>query len=275
VSSLARRAAGALRACTPFVPLSAFLIRAPVIAVAALAIVGCHESTRITVAATWEDHRPIAELEIVALPFNPDRILDSLATEATTPPPTFPELLHEMRVYTIPEDDPYAELNRPWLALRDSVEALSDTLMAMDRSVPAYAAGYARFRTLYGRLADLAAARDRALRDVNGDRVALARRAAAAADSLRAWEYTAYAAYPEVAAEAVVASGREVVEGVTAKDGTVLLVLDPGRWWLVARTPDETNPFMEYYWNVPATTTRVIPIRLPLTPERAVRRWRH
>lgn len=244
-------------------------------ALAALAIAGCHQDARINVAAAWADDGPIVELEILALPFNPDRILDSLATAAPTPPPMFAELVQEMRTYTIPEDDPYAELNRPWLALRDSVAALSDTLMGMDRSAPAYAAGYARFRTLYGRLADLAAARDRALREVNGDRVELARRAAGAADSLRAWEYTAYAAYPEVAAEAVLASGREVVEGVTDKDGTVLLVLDPGRWWLVARAQDMANPFMEYYWNVPVTVTRVIPLRLPLTPDIAVRRWRH
>jgi hypothetical protein len=244
-------------------------------AVLALAFTGCRQDARINVVAVWADDRPIAELEILALPFNPDRMLDSLATEAPTPPPMFPELLQEMRSYTIPEDDPYAELNRPWLALRDSVAALSDTLMGMERSAPAYAAGYARFRTLYARLADLAAARDRALREVNGERVALARRAAVAADSLRTWEYAAYAAYPDVAAEAVIASGREVVEGVTDKDGTVLLVLDPGRWWLVARSPDETNPFMEYYWNVPVTVTRVIPLRLPLTPGTAVRRWRH
>ncbi len=243
--------------------------------VVVLAIGGCREDARITVAASWETGRPVPELDIVALPFNPDRILDSLATEAPTAPPMFPELVQEMRSYTIPEDDPYAELNRPWLALRDSVAALSDTLMDMDRSLPAYAAGYARFRALYARLADLAAARDRALRDVNGERVDLARRAAAAADSLRSWEYTAYAAYPEAAAEAVVASGREVVEGVTDREGTVLLVLAPGRWWLVARAPDETNPFMEYYWNVPVTATRVIPLRLPLTPDRALRRWRH
>ena len=261
--------------CAPRLASRVALPRAAWPALAALAIAGCHQDARINVAAVWEDARPIAELEILALPFNPDRILDSLATAAPTPPPMFAELVQEMRTYTIPEDDPYAELNRPWLALRDSVEALSDTLMAMDRSAPAYAAGYARFRTLYGRLADLAAARDRALREVNGERVDLARRAAAAADSLRAWEYTAYAAYPEVAAEAVLASGREVVEGVTDKDGMVLLVLDPGRWWLVALTPDMTNPFMEYYWNVPVTVTRVIPLRLPLIPDIAVRRWRH
>lgn len=251
------------------------LLRASWPAVAALVLAACRQDARINVAAAWSDDRPIAELEILALPFNPDRVLDSLATAAPTPPPVFAELVQEMRTYTIPADDPYAELNRPWLALRDSVAALSDSLMAMERSTPAYAAGYARFRVLYARLADLAAARDRALREVNGERVALARRAAAAADSLRAWEYTAYAAYPEAAAEAVIASGRDVVEGVTDRDGMVLLVLDPGRWWLVATWPDETNPFMEYYWNVPVTVTRVIPLRLPLTPELAVRRWRH
>ena len=236
---------------------------------------GCRQDTQITVAAQWDGGQPIADLDVVALPFDPDRILDSLTAAAPTPPPAFPELKQEMEAYTPPADDPYEALNRPWRLLRDSVEALSDSLFAMDRTSPGYAAAYARFRTLYGRLSERAAERDRALRRVNGDRVALARRAATAADSLRAWEYTAFAAYPELAGEAVVTSGRDVVEGTTVEHGLAVLALAPGRWWLIARTPDVANPFMEYYWSVPATATRVLPIRVPITPANGVRRWRH
>lgn len=265
---LARHAAGAFRGRSG-------RLAAGVLATLVLASGGCRDDTRITVSAGWESGRPIAELDVVALPFDPDSILDSLTAAAATPPPEFPELQQEMRTYLPPQEDPYEELNRPWLLLRDSVEALSDSLLAMDRAAPSYSAAYARFRTLYGRLSERAAERDRALRSVNGDRVALARRAAAAADSLRSWEYTAFAAYPELAGEAVVKSGREVVEGVTDEDGVAILELAPGRWWLIARAPDQENPFMEYYWNVPATVTRVLPIRVPLTPENGVRRWRH
>lgn len=180
-----------------------------------------------------------------------------------------------MHEYHRPEPDPYEEINRPWLALRDTVRALADSLIERDRAEPGYAADYERFRALYARLAQRAAERDRALRDVNGDHLDLARRAATAADSLRAWEYQAYAGYPDAAAAAVVRSGRSVVEGTTDRHGALTLQVQPGRWWLVARTPDPANPFLEYYWNVSVTATRVVPVRLPLSSNNAAKRWRH
>lgn len=236
---------------------------------------GCEQETRILVDITWESGEPIADLSLTALPFDPDRLLDSLAASATTPQPTFTALEAEMREYERPEPDPYEEVNRPWLALHDSVAALSDSLLERDRTEPGYAAAYERFRQLYARLAQRAAERDRALRAVAGDQVALARRAAAAADSLRSWEYQAYASYPEAAAAAVVHSGRAVVDGTTDPDGHLALSIEPGRWWIVGRTPDPENPFMEYYWKVSVTATRVVPVRLPLTSGNASWRWRH
>ncbi len=235
----------------------------------------CEQNTRIVVAATWESGEPIPDLPLTALPFNPDLLLDSLTGLATEPAPTFPGLEAEMRAYERPDPDPYQEVNRPWLALRDTVAALSDSLMQRERTDPGYAADYDRFRQLYARLAQRAAERDRALRDVHGVQVAFARRVALAADSLRSWEYQAYAAYPEVAAAAVVHSGRTVVEGTTDPNGGLVLEVEPGRWWLVGRTADPDNPFMEYYWNVPVTATRVVPVRLPVSTRAATWRWRH
>jgi hypothetical protein len=235
----------------------------------------CEEQTRIVVDVTWDSGDPIVDLPLTALPFNPDHLLDSLTTAADAPAPAFPALEVEMRAYERPDPDPYEAVNRPWLALRDTVAALSDSLMQRARTDPGYAADYDRFRQLYARLAQRAAERDRALRDVNGDQVALARRVAVAADSLRAWEYQAYAAYPEAAAAAVVHSGRTVVEGVTDRAGRLALDVESGRWWIVGRIADPDNPFMEYYWNVPVTATRVVPVRLPIASGNARWRWRH
>lgn len=243
--------------------------------VATLALLACDGDTTVVVIAEDGTGRPIPELELVALPFDPVRLLDSLRGVAPRPAPDFADLEAELRSWRRPTDDRHDALNRPWLALRDSVVALSDSLHTMNRGEPQYATAYTRFRRLYARLAERAAERDRALRDVGGSEVSLARRAAAAADSLRAWEYEAFASYGEVAAAAVVRTGREVAEGTTGTDGTVTLALEPGRWWLVARRPDPDNPFMEHFWSVPVTATRVVPTRIPLTPGNADWRWRH
>jgi hypothetical protein len=250
-------------------------VRILAVVAAALGTGACEQNTRILVDVTWESGEPIPDLPLTALPFNPDLLLDSLTGLATDPAPTFPVLEAEMRTYERPDPDPYQEVNRPWLALRDTVAALSDSLMHRERTDPGYAADYDRFRQLYARLAERAAERDRALRAVNGDQVALARRAALAADSLRSWEYQVYGAYPELAAAAVVHSGRTVIEGTTDPDGRVVLEVEPGRWWLVGRAADPDNPFMEYYWNVPVTATRVVPVRLPVSTRNATWRWRH
>jgi hypothetical protein len=235
---------------------------------------GCDGRTDVVISASWAPSTPIVELAITALPFDPDRVLDSLESSAPTPRPDFTDLVAEMKAYEPPEDEQFEAANRPWLALRDTVQHLADSLNSIGRTAPGYAAQYTRFRQLYARLAQRAADRDEALRQLGGDQMDLARRAAAAAESLRTWEYEAYASYGEIAAGAVLRSERSVAEATTDEHGEVRIALAPGRWWLIARHPDPTNPFMEFYWNEPVTVS-VLPVRLPLTTENSERRWRH
>lgn len=242
--------------------------------VALSVLFGCDGKTEVVIKAMWDESTPITELEITALPFDPDHIVDSLEAVAVTERPDFSDLEAEMLAYEAPEDDRFAKATRPWRALRDTVQQLADSLNAMDRTAPGYATHYAQFRQLYVRLAQRAAERDDTLRRLGSDQMDLARRAAAAADSLRQWEYEAYASYAEVAGRVVLGSGHEVVEATTDFDGQAHLTLDSGRWWLVARYADPDNPFMEYYWNVPVTVS-VLPVRLPFGLGNSVRRWRH
>ncbi len=139
----------------------------------------------------------------------------------------------------------------------------------------AYARMYERFRQLYARLAQRAAERDAALREVNGDHVDLARRAQAAAESLRVWEHETFAAYAEAAQTALQHSGHTVLDTSTDEAGAVQLELPPGNWWLVARWADPHNPFQEYYWNVPLTSSGWLPLWVPLMDGNSRRRWRH
>ncbi|NIM52427.1 MAG: hypothetical protein GTN62_14055 [Gemmatimonadales bacterium] len=245
-------------------------------AILALATLACHQGeARLVLRAAWGPEDPITDLHITALPFDPDQILDSLVTLAPSPKPTFTELERELANYRRPDPGRFDEASRPWSALRDTVERLADSLNAMDRTVPSYGPMYDRFRRLYARLAQRAAESDALLRELNGEDVGLARRAQAAAESLRTWEREAFATYPDAAAVALARTERVVHEETTDTTGVAELELEPGRWWIVARYADPENPFQEYYWNVPVTVTRLVPVRLPLTRANTVWRWRH
>jgi hypothetical protein len=230
--------------------------------------------TDVVISATWDASTPIADLTITALPFDPDRIIDSLEALAATERPDFTDLEAEMLAYEPPQDDRFEEASRPWRALRDTVQQLADSLIAIGRGAPGYATQYARFRQLYARLAQRAAERDDALRGLGGNQIDLARRAATAAESLRTWEYEALESYSEIAAGQVLLTGHEAVEAPTDESGEAHFTLAPGRWWLVARYADPENPFMEYYWNVPVTVS-LLPVRLPISLGNSERRWRH
>jgi hypothetical protein len=236
---------------------------------------GCGgDASPVLVRASLGHGEPVTGLEITALPFDAEAVLDSLADAAPTPRPTFRALEAELAAYRSPEDDRLAEASIPWLALHDSVSRLADSLNGMDRRGATYARMYARFRQLYARLQQRATERDRALEELRGEDVTLARRAQAASEELRTWERDAYSAYPQIAAEALDRRGVEFVRATAAEDGTLHLELPPGEWWIVARLADPENPFQEYYWNVPLTVGWR-PVGVPLSERNTVRRWRH
>lgn len=236
---------------------------------------GCPATNDLTIRARDENGRPLAGLAVTVLPVDADRILHSLEATASTPRPRFPELEAAMAGYRRRERPAFAERDRAWLATRDSLQQLADSLRRINRASPAYREGYNRLRALYSRLGKLTLERDQAARSlVQSDRD-LAQRAARAADSLRRWERTAFAAFPDLLTRAVAASGREPHQLVLDSSGQVTVTVGPGRWWLYARLPDAENPFQEFYWNVTVTTNRWVPTVALISSQNAQRRWRH
>jgi hypothetical protein len=221
---------------------------------------------------------PLAGLEVTVFPIDPDALLDSLAAQARRPRPRFPELEQEMASFrgaASPDTTGSLRAVHAWDATRDSVEAMADTLRAMDRASLAYREAYGRLRGLYDRLSQRAAERDRALRGgLSGERD-LAQRAARAADSLRRWEEVAFADLAERLERAVRQSGRDIRQAATDSAGVAQVLLPPGRWWIQASLRDPRNPFLEHYWNVPITLTPVVAVAVPLLKRTAVTRWRH
>lgn len=221
------------------------------------------------------DHEGLSGAQVAAIPFDPDEILDSLDGSTADPRPTFAALEETLFAFEPSDDVALAAINEPWLALRDSVAALSESLQAMDRMDPAYATAYERFRTQYAEFTRRTAQRDRELSTLDGNAVELARWAQAAADTLRTWERMVYAPYDSLASSALAASGKEAHAFTTDTHGTVHVTLQPGTWWLVVRRADSENPFLEYYWNARVRVNGLVPTVFPLTERHARRRWRH
>lgn len=229
--------------------------------------------TRVDVRVTL-DGVPVPGLELVAYPFDPQRLLDSLAAAAAEPKPDFAALERELLAFTPPRDPPEDARAAAWQAIRDSVAALADSLNATDRRSAGYGGAYQRFRRMYARLVRNSAARE-AARRVDLDPLRdLAHRAGRAADSLRAWETLAYAGFDSAVSIVVAERGRAPLWGTTGIDGGVRLTLRPGAWHLQLRQPVADNPFLELVWNVPVVVSG-FPFRVPVTEATADTVWRH
>jgi hypothetical protein len=245
-------------------------------ATAMVALTACAGSeARLEVRVVLHDGGPLSGVEVTAIPFDPDRLLDSLARASDLPQPQFPELDAEMATYRRPDEGSLRDVGALWLALRDSVAHLADSLNAVSPGSPGYAAAYERLRQQYQRLSQSAVERDRAFRERIGDDRGLASRAAAAADSLRRWERQAFADFPELADSALARASGQVHHAVTDASGIAEFTLTTGSWWVIARWSDPENPFRERYWNTALVLSALGPKVAPLHAENSTFRWRH
>jgi len=245
-------------------------------------LIGCSQPTPVHVRAQLATEAPLRGLEIVALPFDPRAMLDSLAAAAPTPRPEFPEL--ELRILSYnpspgageagKADQRSMESTLASVATRDSVLRLSAALRRMDRTAPGYRESYGRFRDLYARYSAREAARENALRKLHAGDRSLAEQAARAADSLRMWERVAYRDFPRIAQDRAAALGRAPQRVTTDSAGRATVDLASGAWWLSARLADPVNPFIEYSWGIPLTAAG-LPFGIPISLTNAETQWRH
>lgn len=237
---------------------------------------GCRPPDQtVTVHASLAETGALEGLDVIALPYDAQDILDSLAAAAETPRPVFGGLRDSLAAFRRRNPSEFAAISQDWAQVRARVQRLADSLTRVGRDAPGYRAAYARLRELYAGLVRQEVGLEDALHDLTTDDRDLALRAARAADSLRRWERDAFAAYDSLAAVATSASGRSVVATTTDASGTAVLRLHRGRWWLVAHAPDPRNPFAEFAWNVPISVTRLVPLVLPMTNVNVTLRWRH
>src|SRR5580765_2498135 len=241
-----------------------------------LALTACADRAPVHIHVSLPSGVPVEGLEVSALPFNADRVMDSLAFVAETPSPSFPDLELRLRTYQRPGRVlPGGGPTTSWLAIRDSVARLARELKRQDRRASGYRESYARFRQLYMRYTAQEAEREKQVRGLFSEDLGLAAEATRASDSLRAWERTAYHDFPSLADQRVARLGRAVTRLETDSLGRAEAELPNGNWWVSARIPDPDNPFEEYRWNVAVRVTAGLPVALPLMRANASQSWRH
>ncbi len=218
---------------------------------------------------------PLAYVEVTALPFDANGLLDSLEAAAPVPRPAFPSLEAEMIAYRVGPAVDLGQVGRAWTATRDSAQWLADSLLSVSHEAPGYPAAYRRFQALYRRLTERAARREAALQEVTDEIRSLAVRAGAAADSIRLWELEAYAPFDSLVALRIAAEGRPAVSASSHESGAVELELAPGAWWIRAQMRYPDNPFLEYEWNTMVWVRGWWPLHMRLFEGNVAVGWRH
>jgi predicted metal-dependent hydrolase len=234
-----------------------------------LAACGGSELTVVVLSEAEGGQMPVANQEIVFLPFNRDSVFEVLAAQAEEPEPQIPGDLEEQFAQVAALQEEWRVAEAAWAEARESLQALSDRLQRLDRRSREYQQLYRQFDGLEAAERRLNGARQRAFQEFDDlQKQSLTRR-----DSVRAvieaWEDIALMDYADIEAAILEADGRQIVYDTTDATGAATSVLQGGIWYVHTRLP---LPFSELYWNLsvdPAATDS-----LQLTPANAEERIR-
>jgi hypothetical protein len=221
-----------------------------------LAVIACERprdlAVRVSIPGPDSLETPVTGIGLIALPYDRDSVLGSLEASAKSPRPatkTLDSLFAEFR-------GPFTEYSAATFRLgklRDSLATVQHALDSLPRDRPEYGMLYARF----GRLSDsLAAAQKRAETarvTLDRARVAFVSRSEGLRGAVRQWQDSTYRGYDSIVQRLARDRRREPVTDTTGADGWARLKLEPGRWWIYARSWDATDPNSEWYWNVPVS----------------------
>ncbi|MDX1395114.1 MAG: hypothetical protein R3195_12020 [Gemmatimonadota bacterium] len=229
-------------------------------------LAACGSSLTVEVLTEGADGQtPVADLEVVFLPYDRDSLFNAMAQASPTPEPQVPAALRTQIDSVQALQETWRTAEASWNAVRDSLRQLSDRLSGMDSRSREYLQLFDTFGDMEGRERTLNTRRQRAFDAFT----ALQTSTQAQMDSVRAviqsWEDVAFADYADIQADLLEALGAEVVYDTTDANGLVTRSLGGGDWWVHARVP---APSGELYWNVLAGGVDT----LRLTPDNAERR---
>jgi len=218
-----------------------------------VAVVGCRpRPTQIRASVPGLDGRetPLAQLALVALPYNRDSVLAVMEAKAATPRPHTRELDSLFRIWREPFAR-YARTSFRSLQLRDSLAALRHQLDSLPRNAPAYQTLYRHFADLTDSVEAARLAGEPARKELDHLRGRLIPRIDSLRRDVTEWENSTFREYQSVVEQ--LTRSQEAMADTTGPDGRAAIRLPDGHWWIYAWAWDEGDPYSQWYWNVPVT----------------------
>lgn len=214
-------------------------------------------AVRVSIPGPDSVETPVTGVGLIALPYDRDSVLERLRAAARTPRPETAALDSLFAEFREPFND-YSSLTYRLSKLRDSLAAVKARLDSVPRSDPEYARLYARFGRFTDSLATAGAHTETARGALDRARAGFIARSESLRAAVHRWEDTTYAGYDSIVRQLVRSRAREALTDTTGADGWAHFQLQPGSWWIYARSWDPTDPNAEWYWNVPVTGDTVV-----------------
>lgn len=224
-----------------------------------LAACGGSELTVMVLAGEGDEQQPVANHQIVLLPFNRDSVFETLAAQAEEAEPQIPADLQAQFDSVAAMQEVWRADEAEWAEAREALQNLSGRLERLDRRSREYQQLYRQFDGLESTERRLNNTRQQAFQAFDE----LQRQTLARADSARgvieAWEDIAFIDYMDIEAEILQDLGREIAYDTTDAGGAVTTSLPDGTWYIHTRL---SLPFSELYWNVPVDPAATDTIQL-------------
>lgn len=210
--------------------------------------------------------RAIAEAEIQLIPFDRDRVFDSLTGAFPIPEPEIPEDLLSAQREIADAQAEWATAEATWGNGRARLQEILGEMEPLNQAEARYVTLFREFQDVEDQVARAERAKDRAFSRFTDLQEGFMQRA----DSMRIiqdqWADEAYASAFDVFALKLRELGRDIVVDTTDARGYALIDVPPGQWWVHAFYE---QPNSELYWNIPITVVRGDPVPVLLNRETA------
>jgi hypothetical protein len=204
---------------------------------------------------------PLGEMEVQLAPFDRDAIFDSLAAAFPTPEPQVPADLLAAQEEIAAADAEWRAAEDTWASARDRQIQITQEMEGLNPAESRYLELYREFQDLEGRVSRAETQKDRAFERFTGLQEGFILRRDSMQIIKDQWADEAFASYFDVVLAKLEATGLEMVYDTTDADGTALVDVPPGQWWIHARYEEAWS---QLYWNVPVTVERGDPVQIRL-----------
>lgn len=213
------------------------------------------------------DSVALSSLPVRILPYDRDLVFDSLARAYPEPEPIIPDSIQDLQDRVIASQREWREATQLWMEGRERLQALSDSLAAMDQADPEYFVLFQDFGDLEERVGALESTANTAFAEFDSMQQRLSQQAREIELTRENWANEAFARVDSIFQAKADELGLEAQYDTTSAQGVARFTgVKDGQWWVTARYERQ---FDELYWNVPVDVQRGEESVVRLTEENA------